>query len=117
MTRGRGLLLNSIRALRSAVNSCPNMAGNRGLKLLRRPLLFVDLFAANNGWTARPVEAVSRRRSAQCTPLRGLPHSQTWPPGSAGGGCSNAMWVDNFKPAVNPTSVGGWADIRLRSAD
>src|SRR5271168_3538705 len=43
----------------TAVRKWPKTSG---LKLLRRPQLSVDLMVANNGWTACPVKAVSRRR-------------------------------------------------------
>src|SRR5271156_4338244 len=47
------------RHLSTAVRKWPKTSG---LKLLRRPQLSVDLMVANNGWTACPVKAVSRRR-------------------------------------------------------
>src|SRR5277367_2838769 len=46
-------------AVSTAVRKWPKTSG---LKLLRRPQLSVDLMVANNGWTACPVKAVSRRR-------------------------------------------------------
>src|SRR6516164_11174902 len=84
----------------SGVNGGLKIAENQRFEIAPRPHLAVDLMVANNGWTAYPVEAVSRRRRGPKARLYRVCRPAKLRQQVERGQLPSAMQLGNFKPLV-----------------
>ena len=82
------------------VNGGLKIAENQRFEIAPRPHLAVDLMVANNGWTAYPVEAVSRRRRGPKARLYRVCRLAKLRQQVERGQLPSAMQLGNFKPLV-----------------
>ena len=83
-----------------SVNSGLKIDESQRFEIAPRPHLAVDLMVANNGWTAYPVKAVSRRRRGPKARLYRVRRAAKLGHQVDGGQLPSATQPGNFKPLV-----------------